>query len=87
MSQERCRHLCMDPAKLMSVLIGWGVQKDRIDGKTQSRVAPAQAQSVKTHRHEGLHTPACIHVTLLVIPGSIFHRGGDMNEGTVILIT
>lgn len=30
----------MDPAKLMSVLIGWEVQKGIRDGKTQGRAAP-----------------------------------------------
>lgn len=44
----------------MSALIGWEVQKGRIDGKTQSRVAPVEAQSVKMHRHEGsTHRHAC----------------------------
>lgn len=43
----------MDPAKLMSVLIGWEVQKGVRDGKTQGRAAPVEGQSVKTLRHEG----------------------------------
>lgn len=71
----------------MSVLIGWEVQKGGLDSKTQSQIAPVQAKSIKTHRHEGWTHIHTFLYTLFLITRSIFPGSKKMNRGTVTLVT